>query len=198
MREGETPSAHLSVERMAAYLDQRLSPADRADAVSHLADCAECRRELREAREVIVRAPATRRRALLPVAIALAAALAFIVVLRVPRLNDDGSGAQRGALRAVDPAAVPGIAVVGPTAGDSVAAAGLRFVWHPEAGEPEYHLTLQDASGAVVWRLPTADTLAVLPASVALVSGAEYFWTVDALRSDGGSATTRSQRFFVR
>ena len=198
MREGETPSAHLSVERMAAYLDERMAPADRVEAVAHLADCAECRRELREAREVIVRAPATRRRGLLPVAIALAAALAFIVVLRVPRLNDEGTSAQRGALRAVDPAAVPGIAVVGPVNGDSAAVRGLTFVWRPEPGDPQYHLTLQDASGSVLWRLTTADTLAVLPASVTLVSGAEYFWRVDALRADGRTATTGAQEFSIR
>ncbi|HEU4587939.1 MAG TPA: zf-HC2 domain-containing protein [Gemmatimonadales bacterium] len=41
-----TSSAHPSAEVIAAYVDRRLAPPARAAVEEHLADCAECRREV--------------------------------------------------------------------------------------------------------------------------------------------------------
>ena len=42
------PDHHLSPEEMAAYLDGRIAPADRARLQTHLAHCPDCRREVVE------------------------------------------------------------------------------------------------------------------------------------------------------
>src|SRR5262245_64545986 len=45
---------HPSAERLAEYIDDRLAPADRAEVVRHLADCADCRELVSETMDLIV------------------------------------------------------------------------------------------------------------------------------------------------
>ena len=42
------PDDHLSAEELAAYLDGRVAPGDRARLEGHLASCSHCRIELAE------------------------------------------------------------------------------------------------------------------------------------------------------
>ena len=53
-------------------------------------------------------------------------------------------------------------------------------MWHLLERADRYRGTLFDASGVVVWRTETGDTVAALPDSVRLEPGATYLWRVDA------------------
>lgn len=87
MRNKTTP-VHVASDRVAAFLDGRLTGADRDETVTHFAECAECRSELAELRAMLVTSRAARRRTWIGGAAALAAALAFTIV---PRLARDGA-----------------------------------------------------------------------------------------------------------
>jgi len=73
----------------------------------------------------------------------------------------------------------------------------VRFLWHSAGQNVQYRLTVTNQRGDIVWSFGTADTAAVLPASMRVQSGNPYFWYVDALLPDGRSATSRVQRFNV-
>jgi hypothetical protein len=98
----------------------------------------------------------------------------------------------------VGPDAASRIGVVAPVEGAIVGTAPLVFVWRDQTGKPLFRFTLTDATGGEVWTRETGDTTVTLPASVSLAPGRTYFWTVDALGSDGRSLTTRNHRFVVR
>ena len=68
------------------------------------------------------------------------------------------------------------------------------FVWNAIAGAT-YHITLTNAEGGTVWQASTSDTAIALPTNARVLSGATYYWTVDALRDDGSSATSGVREF---
>ncbi len=60
MPDEDTNIAHLSAERLASYIDGNLTPAEHNAALAHFDDCADCRREMTDARRVIALAPPAR------------------------------------------------------------------------------------------------------------------------------------------
>jgi len=201
-------TAHLSAERVASYLDGYLTPTEQDAALAHFAVCADCRREMTDARRVLrasssalplsPRAPGAWRRML--VVIPAAAAAVFAVAIAMPMLRERNSEtrATRGPERLPQSETVARLATVSPADDAAFVPGRDRFVWRAASADAEYRLTVMDATGGVVWSKSTADTSAMLPADVRLTSGDGYYWSVDALLADGRATTTRGHHFSIR
>lgn len=174
--------------QIAAYLDRGLSGAERDQTESHLAECAECRRHVLDADELIRR---VRRPKRLAIGSALVAAAAAVIIVAVPSLRR--SDAAQGNPLYRDATASPSLIAYGPTGESRMGS--LRFVWSPARGAMSYRLTVSGADGATLWTQSGRDTVAALPASVTLRVGDRYFWVSDALLADGGSRSTGLREF---
>jgi len=184
---------HLESAEVAAYLDRALSPAERARVDAHLADCAECRAEVREVAQLLQ----SRSRPHRWIAIGTVAAAAVIAgLLLVPgeRVRTEAGGAPR--LRE-GAEGVPAIAVVVPGESTAVAPGAVVFTWRSAGADAHYRVRLMDAAGDVAWTVETHDTTVTLPSMLRLARGGGYFWYVDALLGDGGSATSGAHSFRV-
>lgn len=182
--------SHPDSNRLAAYAERRLSPAERVAVEDHLADCAECRQDVTVAALVL---GGERRRRFWRTAAPLAAA-AVVVVALLPRGEPAATperyrpGAPREGvttIRAWTPES-------GPKPRDS-----LRFVWGPVGASTLYRVTITDAGGGIAWTASTEDTVAGMPDSVRLEPGRRYHWYVDALLADGQRATTGLRDFQI-
>jgi len=171
----EWTGEHMRDVEMAAYLDRRLSGPERARVEGHLAECAECRLEMREVRGLLDRSARPRR--LMVGAGLLAAAASLFLVLR-PTVVDPPRGG----------GAPPALTAYGPTG--EVPLAALRFVWGAAPGATAYRLTISGGNGVPVWSGSVADTVFVLPDSVPLGVDQQYVWIADALLGDGSSRST--------
>jgi putative zinc finger protein len=185
-----TDDTHLTAEDVAAFLDRRMTAAERAGAEAHLAGCQLCREELRAVHGLLRSRPGVRPAVFIPAGLAAAAAIAFVAVTLV---RGDPDAADR--VRTAPAAEAARIAVRVPADGDTIAPGRPVLVWSSIAGEPTYRLTLTDASGQPLWTSTTSDTSVALPPQVVLQSRQTYFWYVDALRADGRAASTGVRRF---
>ena len=188
-------TTHLTAEHVTAFLDRRMTAAERAAAENHLADCRVCRAEIIEVRRLLARQPMARPRVLVPLGIAAAAAIVFIALnlgqvrndpeserVRTPAVTQTGDASRR-------------ISVLSPVDGDTLAPGRPVLSWSAVVGEPTYRLTMTDASGQPVWTSNTTDTTVTLPANGMLQPRHSYYWYVDALRADGRAASTGVHSF---
>ena len=199
MRDEPIP-VHLTSDRVAAFLDGGLDAADRADAVRHFAECAECRRELAELRGVLDSAGRPRSRGWVAAAAGVAAILVFTML---PRLTGhDVDTPEAGLTRTVqDQRTTGGNTVIGfRSPGDSaiVAGSGLELVWGTAGPGATYLVTVLDSSGSIAWSRTLTDTSVAVPDSARLTTGSRYFWSVDARLADGRTAKTGVRHFTVR
>ncbi|MGH7584649.1 MAG: anti-sigma factor family protein [Gemmatimonadales bacterium] len=179
---------HLSPDLLSGFLDDDLTADERSGVETHLASCAECRAELADVRRLL----APRRRDWLPVLVPAAAAAAVLLVLVWPR--DPGAPSETRA----GPTEEAPLAVVSPAPGAEVAPGSVAFTWRSAGEGASYSLTLQESDGRVAWTSLVADTVAVLPDSLALAPGHTWFWFVDAMLPDGRSLSTGVRRFATR
>ena len=189
---GEAMDEHPSGEEVAAYLSGRLSPQDRNDFDSHLADCRPCRQEVTSARELI--RSRTPRRRLASVGIVAVAATIAVVLLSpdwFTRGNDDITRARND--QGTAPVAEE-IRVVAPRNG-AVIARSPAFVWHALPGRTLFRISLTTADGAEIWSGETSDTSIVVPPEVTLEKSRTYLWLIDALDADGQSLTSGTHEF---
>ena len=70
------------------------------------------------------------------------------------------------------------------------------FTWRSVAEGATYRLSLTDEAGDVLWTVNTPDTTVAL-VDIMLEADQLYYWYVDALLHDGGSATTGVQQFMT-
>ena len=112
----------------------------------------------------------------------LAAAAALVLMVRPPAVDPVRDGGAPATLVAY-----------GPTG--EAPLASLRFIWGAAPGVASYRLTVSGADGAPVWSGSVADTVAVLPDSVALRVDQRYLWVADALLEDGSSRSTGLREF---
>jgi hypothetical protein len=175
---------HLSPEAVAGYLDDDLPGEEQRQVELHLASCPECRDELAELRRLQL----GRRRHWVLVLVAAAAAAAVLLAIVLPRQAETPSDIRAG------PSAEPPLAIVSPQPSDEIAPGPIAFTWRSAGPGASYTFTLQEADGRVVWTSRVADTVAVLPDSVALSPGLTWFWFVDALLPDGRSLSTGVKR----
>jgi Putative zinc-finger len=175
---------HLSPEALAGYLDRDLPDEEQRRVELHLASCMECREELAEVRGLQL---SRSRRWFLVLVPAVAAAAALLVIV-LPR-----QGTAPSDVRARPDTDLP-LEIVSPASSDVVASSPVTFTWRSAEPGASYTFTLQAADGRVVWSSTTADTVAVVPDSVALSPGQTWFWMVDAVLADGRSRSTGLQR----
>lgn len=173
---------------MSGYLDHDLPQEERGQVELHLASCAECRHELAEIRRLQLR---HRRRwavALVPTA----AAAAILLAIALPRPGAPPSGTRAG------PAPEPSLPIVAPSPSADIPPGPITFVWRSAGPDASYTVTLQEADGRVAWTSSVADTVAVLPDSVAVGPGRTWFWFVDALLPDGRARSSGLNRLTTR
>ena len=175
---------HLSPGMLAGYLDDDLPGEEQSQVELHLASCAECRGELAEVRRLQL----GRRRQWVMVLVPAAAAAAVLLAIALPRQAETPSDIRAG------PTAEPPLAIVSPVPSDEIAPGPITFTWRSAGPGASYTFTLQEADGRVVWTSTVADTVAVLPDSVAFSPGLTWFWLVDALLPDGRSRSSGVQR----
>ena len=192
------PAPHLRTAEVAGYVDGALTSSDNERVRAHLAECDECRAEVMAVHRLVRTQPLQRRsRILIPTALA-AAAVAFVLIAR---FQGSESSTRPDIVRSdsvsADADAVVRIGVVEPHDGDTVPATRARFGWRALTADATYRFTLTDQSGRTVWTTSAPDTLVMLPSEITLQSGSSYFWYVDALRSDGRSATSGVHRVVV-
>ncbi len=184
---------HLAEDDVASYLDRSLG-SDRRDQVeAHLADCAECRAELRSAASQIRSWRSRKWWTWGPPALAAAAVVALLVTN--PFATRNSAGPTQRAPEAPLDVGERLVAVVTPEDGSRVERDVLTFVWRPVDADARYHFTLTNALGEDIWSTDTTDTLLVVPPDVGLSADESYLWYVDALLLDGHSLTTGTRRF---
>jgi len=156
----------------------------RSQRIAHVAECGHCRTELAALARLLgdpglnselVRLQSSgswspRRKQL--VGAGLIAALVLLAV-GLPRLVERPASLHRDPTITATTAPLP-LAPVG----DVGSADTLR--WTAVSGADRYRVTLFDASGRVRFETQSADTIAVLPDSVALAPGRSYLWKVEA------------------
>jgi hypothetical protein len=173
---------------IAAYVDRRLSVAERDRIEQHLAGCRECRNEVVESRRVLMQA--RRPRLILLGGSVLATAAALLLVLRpafiFPRADGESARLRN--------AGAPTTLVAHGPSGE-VPLSGLTFVWGAAQGAATYRLTLSGADGVPLWTASTTDTTLALADSVRLGPGKPYFWMTDALLGDGTTRSTGLREF---
>lgn len=198
----ESNVSHLTSEELGAYLSRAVHGAARGRVEAHLEGCSECRAELVEVSGLWAGARRQRRGRMAAAGGigALAAALAGVLLLgpradtvlpdREPRLRDGGRALDEGVAR---------FETLTPGDGSTIESlAGSLLVWRPVAPGAFYSLTVTDERGDLVWSGSTADTVLRLPAELEVEPGNRYFWFVEALLTDGTTATTDASRLWVQ
>jgi hypothetical protein len=182
--------AHLEPHEVAAYVDRVTTEVDRARVESHLAACAECRAELRDAMRIAATLPrsrVTQRNALLSAA-GIAAVLLVFLVPRAGREPDDVQ--HRGPGRGTSQPLL--VAPVG------IVASADTFIWSSIPRATRYDVRLFDAAGSAVWSTRTTDTVVGRPPEISLSPDASYYWKVDAQTGVSRSESSQLAEFSIR
>jgi hypothetical protein len=190
------PVHHLSASDVAAYLDRSLTDAARERTEAHLSDCPLCRDELVACAQIATSAP-SRHRKLFLVPLLAAAAPPAAVIIAVAVETPRGSRAGLPTTERSSGPVGPGLAIVAPRDGGSVASAAVRFTWRADSGALAYRVVITTASGTPVWSGEASDTTIAPPREVTFVDGGDFYWRVESSRADGGGARSQTATFRV-
>jgi hypothetical protein len=187
-----TPSngsdGHVNDLQIAAFLDRGLSGAEYDRVEAHLAECAECRRQVLDTDELVQR---VRRPKRLIVGTAVVAAAASVIFIALPSIRGGDGSVKNPEYR--DSGPTSSLIAYGPT-GESPLRS-LHFVWSAASGAMSYRFTVSRANGETLWTQSGRATAVILPASVTLRAGDRYFWVADAILEDGSSRSTGLREF---
>ncbi len=183
---------HLTPREISRFVDGPLSAAESHHVEEHLAICSRCRAEIVEVGR-LVRMRARRRRLLVLTPVAAAAAVAGILLF-APRSGEPPEDGR--AFRALGEG-IQRVEIVAPTNDSTVSTDSIRFTWRSAGADVQYALAVTNLDGEPVFSQSTSDTTLVLSVVGNLPSGRTYFWFVDALFTDGESATTGIHRFSI-
>ena len=191
------PRGHLDELEIASYIDGTLTESERQDVESHLSACDACRTEVITSQEAVSSIPPAaqpRMRSWRP--LAGFAAAAVIVVTAATLL---GGREEPSIVRADPPSAGQAIQIetVNPENGASLGDT-RELAWKNQGAGTTYRITIGDDAGQPVHSASVADTSMVIPSSVKLITGRTYFWYVDAITSDGTTATSGLKSFTVK
>lgn len=186
---------HPSSESLAAYLDRRVSDAERQELEQHLAGCDSCRAEVAVATRVLSARARPGRIARAAGLIALAAAV--LLVVRTP-VDRPATMTQSDSVTFRSDGAAARIEVISPSLGSIIAGSAITFRWRGAGDDRLYRVSLIDAAGDSVWAGATGDTSLPLPTTTSLAQGASYVWYVDAIAATGDSSTSGPITFEVR
>ena len=188
---------HVDGERIAAYLDGKLAPEEHPRVEAHLADCDACRTELLAVTRILESQRRQRRLYTLGPVAAAAAIVGLVLFLPFRSERTGESRGDAGVERSVAAEGTAVVATVAPSETAAVSASELVFTWRSSGPDAFYRLTVIDETGDEIWTDETADSVLFLPPGVAMEPGGRYFWYVDALLSDGSSATTGMHQFMI-
>ena len=173
------------------YVAGRLDQAETEAFESHYLTCARCQKELRlalairealpEVREAGLHVPAKpevsviprRLRARTAAALAAAAVVAGLLLVRPSKLNEESAPVHRDEATGVEVA--PSLRAPG-----GVVAAVETFQWSQVPAADLYRITAYDAEGTVVWEAETRDTSITPPDRTQFEPDARYIWQVAA------------------
>jgi hypothetical protein len=174
-------------EALRALVERNGPEASRLATLDHVMGCAPCRAEFDLLAAVASGPPAsTRRRYLLPVAVAAGVTLVVSAALLWRSLEPTvGGDVMRG----------PGDAVQLVSPRSVVDERPVRFVWSSAGGQVRYGLEVFTFDGDRVYAAEVRDTTALLPDSVELVRGRRYHWWLVLRYPDGREARTRVESF---
>ncbi len=170
----EKSEAHLTAMEVAGYVDNGLVADARARVRSHLAECDECRGEVIAVARLARTGSRYRWKTLVP----LAAAAALVLYFAPWRPSDSTAPVLRE----------PGVTtIVAPTpiAPRGAVKALPALTWSSVPLADRYEVTLFDEDGSVLWETQTADTTAVVAATVRIVVGVPHYWKVAARTEQG-------------
>ena len=197
-----SPVGHTDSFTVAAFLDGRLYGRARDTLVTHLAECAECRREVVELQQALGtngQSTQARRSSRPGIVMAIAAVLLVSIILPQLRTVQTADALDEDRVRTGTPSIAANraalIAMLQPGDGATVSNSDAVFLWSSSGRDATYQLTIQDSVGNTVWSSAGADTSAVLADSVRLRAGSYYFWSVQARRADGYSTRSVTQTF---
>jgi hypothetical protein len=192
---GGSRASCVSPDELMAVAEGTLGEADRLRVLTHVGTCERCRYELdmlRTAAEAASHAAARPAWLSGPV---LAAAAGLVVLLGGVALWQRGGGVNPDAdVLRTGPHVVP--ALIAPTTA-TAAAVPVRLVWSTVVNARRYHVEILDTAGIPLYGATTQDTVVDVPATVPLVTGAEYRYWVRALLSDGTEARSEFRRFHI-
>lgn len=162
-----------------------------------MAECADCRDDLVQARSLLESAPPLavkpRPRRIPRVRTWLAAA-GILAVASLPLLQRAARPRDDAPRFRAAPTVQSRIDVVGPDA-QSVNAATIVFAWHPIDGASAYRVTMTDSSGTPLFTTVTTDTSVRPAAGTDVHRGKSYLWYVDGLTSGGRTLTSGVRSF---
>jgi hypothetical protein len=185
----------LSPEQIAAFIDGRVSGDERAMIEAYLADNPAARAEVVEAARIVAAMPGLRASKMrFAPAAAIAAAAVFAIVLFRPGSSETGSAPRPAERRGVAEHS-RAIEMVSPLEGGALNSHGA-FTWHSVDGG-SYTIFILDESGKTIFQGNTTDTVQPMPAAVLKNGAGRYYWSVDALMSDGSSVTSGAREFVI-
>lgn len=187
----------IPAEKLAAFLDGRLSEEERAGIEAVLADDPAGRAELIATSRLIseVERPVEiRSRYWKPwIIVAGAAAAATIAIVAVPDARNTGDTPV--ASERVAPGGAGGrVTLLSPSDTSVADESSKTFRWS-SSDSATYRITVADETGQTVWTALTVSTQIILPDSVKLIPGRRHFWYVDAVFHDGSSVTSGPRVF---
>jgi anti-sigma factor RsiW len=163
---------HLQSDEVAAYVDGSVSGEARARIEDHLGSCPDCRAEVAQVAHIVDTRPPPR---WVGASVWIGAAAALVAVLFVaPRMTHKPAAPEHRE------AAVTTTVAPSPAAPRGAVESVKVLVWSAVPYADGYRVRLFDATGSVVWESEGADTVARLPASIAIRSGRPYYWKVEA------------------
>src|SRR3989442_6447540 len=167
---GEKIEAHLTAMEIAAYVDHGLVAAARARVRSHLAECDECRSEVIAVARLARTGSRYRWKTLVPLT---AAAALVLYIAPWQRPSDSTAPVLRE----------PGVTTIvaqTPIVPRGAVTSLPALTWSSVPLADRYQVTLFDQNGSVLWETHTADTTAVVPPDVRIVSRVPHYWKVAA------------------
>ena len=185
-------SGHLDPGQVARMVDSTLAAAERPAVLGHLADCAECREEVRAVRAL---AASVRRRKRIGWGVPAAAAAALVLFTLNPF---SGSSGPDPAPTLRNGSAESGLTAMTPRDGSSVGDGEVvEFRWSGDESTGPYVLVVSTLEGETVFTDATDSSFATMPIG-RVTAGATYLWYVDGIARDTSRATTGVHRFTVR
>ena len=202
--DGQAGEDCLTPETLAGFLDGGLCEADRAEAEEHLADCEYCLGQAalitrsrgdsaaagvppalsQRARVAGIRQAAIRSRRYAGWALAAVLVLAIgLFAVQFPAFNPAGNTEPVRQTRLADPDAMRP-SLLAPDEGSVISPLEQVFRWSEVQGSLYYDVRLVDPDGNLVLRERVENTRWLIPDSIRLTPGGEYFVRVDAYLSD--------------
>jgi hypothetical protein len=182
---------HLDAGIVAAYIDGTMDAAYLGEVEAHLAECEPCRREVVEVTRMMRGRRPWKRWAVWGT---VAAAAAVLVLIAQPGRAAEFQDPVTRAGEDTATEAVLRFTAIAPADTETGSSGSIVFQWRSPSTEASYRITVTNEIGDLLWSETTSDTTVVLPGDVPLEVGETYFWYVDALLPNGGSATTGVRR----